>query len=646
MQLYRIRSINCPLDYDDTYLKRRAARELGVRPDDLVFMAPERRSVDARDKRDIRIVVTLIVGLDHPAGVTSAGNRTGAGAPGRVSAGSSAPGGGSRGGAGFIGSPGGKATPVEAPVEYRFADMVHAMATGRGPAYNRDGAPPGSTSPGSVPDAGHTALPAADLSGRPDEPRPVVVGAGPAGLFCALQLAEAGLRPILLERGAQVGQRDASISAFWSGQPLDPESNMQFGEGGAGTYSDGKLATSTGDSAGRQQAVLRAFVAAGAPGHIVWDAKPHVGTNLLRGVVSSLRKRIERSGGDVRFHTRMDGLVVTDGTVTGVRVSSGETIPASALVLAIGHSARDTFAMLAAAGVPMERKPFAMGLRIEHPQEMISRSQYGNFWNHPALGAADYKLTHRAPDGRGVYSFCMCPGGYVVDASSEPGLSVCNGMSDNARDAANANSAIVVTVRPEDFGGPGTDILAGVEFQRHWERLARQAALAGRKGQAGTIVPSGDKEAARTAAGSMPAAGTDTGSAMPIQLLGDFIAGTASTRTGSISPSLRGSWSMTDLHRCVPGYVADGIAGAMAAFDRTIPGFGRADAVLTGVETRTSSPVRILRGDDGSSPVRGLFPAGEGAGYAGGIMSAAVDGIRAAESLAIYLLGRRGRGEL
>jgi uncharacterized FAD-dependent dehydrogenase len=391
---------------------------------------------------------------------------------------------------------------------------------------------------------------------------------------------------------------------------------MQFGEGGAGTYSDGKLTASGSDEAGRNRRVLEEFVAAGAPAEILYSGKPHIGTDYLVGVVKNLRKKIESLGGEVRFRSRASGLALANGSVNGITLASGETIPASAVVMAIGHSARDTFAELAAAGVPMERKPFAIGLRVEHPQEMICQAQYGEQWAHPSLPPADYKLTHRTADGRSVYSFCMCPGGYVVDASSEPGRSVCNGMSDFARSAPNANSAIVVSVRPEDFGGDDSSaagVLAGVEFQRRWEALAW--------------------EAARDAMGAH--AGVVSGrSAMPVQSLGDFSAGVASSCLGGVLPSMRGSYALANLNACLPPYVAAGIKEAFPAFNRKISGFGRTDAVLTGVETRTSSPLRILRGDTMESSLRGLFPCGEGAGYAGGIMSAAIDGIRAAEAVA------------
>jgi len=431
----------------------------------------------------------------------------------------------------------------------------------------------------------------------------VIVGGGPAGLFAALLLAENGFKPMVLERGEDVDSRMKSVDLFWKSGVLDPDSNMQFGEGGAGTFSDGKLNTSVGDKAFRNRKVLEEFLEAGAPPEIAYINKPHIGTDYLVDVVKNIRKKIETLGGTVRFGAKVTSFVTKGGRIRAVRVNGSETIDTAAVVLAIGHSARDSFEELAKNSVLMERKAFAIGLRVEHPQAMIQKSQYGPSWKSPDLPVADYKLTHQSSGGRGVYSFCMCPGGFVVNSSSEPGMTVCNGMSNFARNERNANSAIVAAVRAEDFGGEG--ILAGMEFQRTWERAAFAAANPGKGGFA-----------------------------MPVQRLEDFLAGTCSKAFGTIRPCSKGSTSFADLNACLPGFVRDSIKEGIMAFDRKIRGFSHPDAILTGVETRTSSPVRILRNEKMQSSVEGLYPCGEGCGYAGGIMSAAMDGIRVAEAIA------------
>lgn len=428
--------------------------------------------------------------------------------------------------------------------------------------------------------------------------RPVVIGAGPAGLFAALLLAEQGYCPLLLERGKDVDSRTADVEAFWQTGVLNPKSNVQFGEGGAGTFSDGKLNSVIKDI--RCRKVLETFVRFGAPEEILYQAKPHIGTDRLKQVVKGMRQAIEQAGGEVRFESQVTGLQLQQGRLTGVEINGTEQIAANAAVLAIGHSARDTFARLHAQQIAMEQKAFAIGVRVEHEQSKINLAQYGMEEPFACLGAADYKLTYQANNGRAVYSFCMCPGGTVVAAASEDGLLAVNGMSFLARDGRNANSALVVNVTPEDF--PGDDVLAGVTFQRHWEQLAYQL--------------SGSYQA-------------------PVQLVGDFLADRESTAFGSVRPTYRPGTVFCPLKNCLPDYVTEALREAIPAFGRKIKGFDADDAVLTGVETRTSSPVRIVRdGVSYQSPsAAGLYPCGEGAGYAGGIMSAAVDGLRIAEQI-------------
>jgi uncharacterized FAD-dependent dehydrogenase len=432
--------------------------------------------------------------------------------------------------------------------------------------------------------------------------RPLVIGAGPCGLFAALTLAEMGFRPIILERGKAVRERTKDTFALWRQSVLTPESNVQFGEGGAGTFSDGKLYSGIKDPEYLGRRVLEVFVRAGAPPEILWVSKPHIGTFRLVSMVESLRATIEALGGQYRFGSRVESLLIGKNPrrITGVRLATGEEILADHVVLAPGHSARDLFASVVESGVHVDQKPFSIGVRIEHPQSVIDRARYGAFAGNKILGAADYKLVHHCGNGRSVYSFCMCPGGTVVAAASEPGGVVTNGMSQYSRAERNANAGIVVGITPADYPG---GVMAGVDFQRALERRAF-------------------------------AAGGQTYAA-PAQLVGDFLAKRASTALGTVIPSYRPGVVPTDLAFCLPGYAVDAIREALPIFGRRIPGFDMPDAVMTGVETRTSSPIRITRGENMQSlNTPGLFPAGEGAGYAGGILSAGVDGIRAAEAVA------------
>ncbi len=440
--------------------------------------------------------------------------------------------------------------------------------------------------------------------------RPVVIGTGPCGLFAGLILAEMGFRPIILERGRIVRERTRDTWGLWRHGVLVPESNAQFGEGGAGTFSDGKLYSGIKEARDLGRKVLTEFVAAGAPEEILWNAKPHIGTFRLVTIVESIRAKIEALGGDYRFGSKVTGLDIgigKDGSrqVRAVELESGEIIATDHVVLAIGHSARDTFRMLREHDVFMEPKPFSIGVRIEHPQSMIDRARFGRFAGHPLLGAADYKLVHHAKNGRSVYSFCMCPGGRVVAATSETGRVVTNGMSQYSRAELNANAGIVVGITPDDYpGGP----LAGIEFQRHWESLAFRA-------------------------------GGEDYSA-PCQRVGDFLEDHASSCLGDVLPSYKPGVRMGDLSSCLPEYVIDAVREALPWFGRRIPGFAMADAVMTGVETRTSSPLRITRGRNLESVnTKGLYPAGEGAGYAGGILSAGIDGIKVAEAVGLSLAG-------
>jgi uncharacterized FAD-dependent dehydrogenase len=438
------------------------------------------------------------------------------------------------------------------------------------------------------------------------EQRPIVVGFGPCGIFAGLLLAQMGFKPIILERGKEVRQRTKDTWGLWRKSVLNPESNVQFGEGGAGTFSDGKLYSQIKDPLHHGRKVLEEFVKAGAPDEILYINKPHIGTFRLTGMVEQMRQDIIALGGEVRFQEKVTDLLTDDGQLTGVVLESGEQLHSRHVVLALGHSARDTFRMLHAKGVFMEAKPFSVGFRIEHPQTLIDKARLGKYAGHPKLGAADYKLVYHAKNGRSVYSFCMCPGGTVVAATSEPGRVVTNGMSQYSRNERNANSGIVVGIDPErDYpGGP----LAGIELQ---ERLEAHAYVMG---------------------GSNYQA--------PAQLVGDFVAGRPSTALGSVEPSYKPGVTLGDLAPSLPDFAIEAIREALPAFDRQIKGYNLHDAVLTGIETRTSSPLRITRGEDFQSlNLKGLFPAGEGAGYAGGILSAGVDGIRIAEAVARDMLG-------
>jgi len=447
--------------------------------------------------------------------------------------------------------------------------------------------------------------------------RPIVIGLGPCGLFAGLLLAQMGYRPIILDRGKAVRERTVDTWGLWRKRKLEPESNVQFGEGGAGTFSDGKLHSQISDPHHHGRKVLTEFVKAGAPEEILYVSKPHIGTFRLVTMVENMRETIEALGGEIRFTQRVDDVLVdtaADGSrqLRGVVLASGEQLLSDHVVLAVGHSARDTFFMLHDRGVYMEAKPFSIGFRVEHPQSIIDQARFGSQAGHALLGAADYKLVHHCKNGRSVYSFCMCPGGTVVAAASEPERVVTNGMSQYSRNERNANAAIVVGIEPKDFaafddsGSP----LAGIALQRALESRAYE--LGGRDYSA------------------------------PGQLVGDFIKGRASAEFGSVQPSYKPGVHLTDLAPALPQYAIDAIREALPAFDRQIKGFAMHDALLTGVETRTSSPVRIRRNDDYQSlNTRGLFPAGEGAGYAGGILSAAVDGIRVAEAVARSINGAR-----
>ncbi|GAB2027018.1 NAD(P)/FAD-dependent oxidoreductase [Lactovum odontotermitis] len=434
---------------------------------------------------------------------------------------------------------------------------------------------------------------------QPMAQRPVVIGFGPAGMFAALLLAQMGYRPIVLERGQAVDARVKAIDEFWTEGKLNPRSNVQFGEGGAGTFSDGKLTSRVRDL--RSRKVLEEFVKAGAPEDILYKAHPHVGTDLLRGIVKNIRAEIVRLGGEVHFETQVEDFVIENEALRALKLTTGEVIKTGHAVLAIGHSARDTFAKLYDRGISITAKPFAVGVRIEHPQALIDKAQYKEFAGNPRLGAAEYRLTFKASNGRGVYTFCMCPGGLVVPAASEEGFLVTNGMSEHARDQKNANSGLLVQVFPEDFASDSP--LAGIEFQRELESRAFE--MGGSDYQA------------------------------PAQLVGDFLERKASTELGRVTPSYSLGVKLTELHELFPDWISKSLEEAILGLDTKLHGFADAEAVLTGVESRSSSPVRINRDKENlqSLSTAGIYPSGEGAGFAGGIVSAAIDGLKCAESL-------------
>ena len=548
--MLRLSELKLPLDHSEADLAAAVLRRLRLAPDQLLGLRLVKRSVDARKSAAITLVYSLDLDLDLDA-------------------------------------------RAEARLLKRFAGDPHLRPS---------------------PDTTYHPVVSGANAGKT---RPVVVGAGPCGYFAALLLAQMGFRPLLLERGKAIKQRSADTFGFWKGSAdFNPESNAQFGEGGAGTFSDGKLYSQVSEAKPYVRKVLEELVAAGANPDILTLHHPHIGTYKLATVVRGLRQRIEALGGEVRFECRVDGLELNpvDRSIRGLQLDSGERIAATQVVLALGHSARDSFEMLKTAGVAMQPKPFAVGLRIEHPQSLIDRARWGQAAGHPRLGPAEYKLVHHCSEkanlGRSVYSFCMCPGGLVVGATSEPGRVVTNGMSQHTRNERNANSGIVVGIELADltsYGESADDPLAGVAFQRHWE--GRAFVIGGSNYQA------------------------------PAQRGGDFLANRSSHGSGGVIPSYQPGVCYGNLAGCLPDFVLTAIREALPAFEHRIPGFLMDDALLTGVETRTSSPVRLPRDEItlecGNTP--GLFPAGEGAGYAGGILSAAIDGIKVAEQVALSL---------
>jgi len=545
--MLRITELKLPLDHVEAALPAAILARLAIKAADLLGFTVFRRGYDSRKKAEIQLVYTLDVELPKA---------------------------------------------LEAALLKRFRKDVHITPT---------------------PDTSYKFV-AAPSSFAAGTPRPIVIGFGPCGILAALILAQMGLKPLILERGKVVRERTKDTWGFWRKRELNTESNVQFGEGGAGTFSDGKLWTQVKDPKHYGRKVLEEFVKAGAPEEILYVSKPHIGTFRLVKMVEHIRATIESLGGEFRFQHKVVDLALEEQReaadpgrtrrIRGVVLDNGATLAADHVILAIGHSARDTFKMLHERGVYIEPKPFSIGFRIEHPQGLIDRARFGPNAGNAILGAADYKLVHHASNGRSVYSFCMCPGGTVVAATSEEGRVVTNGMSQHSRNERNANAGIVVGIEPDDFPADMQNPLGGIDFQRHWESRAYE--LGG-----------GNYNA-------------------PGQLVGDFVAGRASTAFGSVEPSFKPGVHLTDLATALPDYAVVAMREALPAFDKTIPGFFMPDAVLTAVETRTSSPIRIKRRDDDlqSLNVAGLYPAGEGAGYAGGIMSAGIDGIRVAEAVA------------
>ena len=572
--MLRLTDIKLPLDHPESALTKAILARLGITADELTSYTIARRSYDARRRGAIVLIYSVDVETSRETDILR---------------------------------------------RSRMDDIALAHEADKGSSTR-----PASNKPASEKSAFNKAVPTPDTSytfvaraPRDLSMRPIVIGTGPCGLFAGLILAQMGFRPIVLERGKQVRERTVDTFGLWRKRVLNPESNVQFGEGGAGTFSDGKLYSQIRDPMHHGHKVLTEFVQAGAPDEILYVNKPHIGTFRLVTMVESMRATIESLGGEIRFSNRVEDIRIEQGQVRGVTLAGGEELRADHVVLALGHSARDTFAMLHARGVYLEAKPFSIGFRIEHPQSLIDRARFGPQAGHPLLGAADYKLVHHcsgphAGSSRSVYSFCMCPGGAVVAAASEPGRVVTNGMSQYSRNERNANAAIVVGITPEDYAAHGDGPLAGIALQRHWEEHA--FALGG-----------GNYDA-------------------PAQLVGDFLAQRASTAFGTTLPSYTPGVRLCDLSASLPDYAIAAIREALPAFDRQIKGFAMADALLTGVETRTSSPLRIKRGADCQSVnTRGLYPAGEGAGYAGGILSAAVDGIKVAEALALEMVGATRR---